>query len=241
MNAEHRQDSEHQASSARQLWAGGFVGVLSTHSLDLPGYPFGSVVPYCLGADGAPLFLLSHLSQHTKNLAADGRCSLTVSARGEGDVQQLARIVAIGDVEPLPTERGQRYLRYFPQSEFYLRELNFRFYRLEPRRFHFNNGFATARWFGIDRIVRANPLAADEETAILDHMNQDHQQALQSYFRQTGVSLELADDSIISLVGMDAEGIDLLQGERLRRLALPRPISDRQAARELLIEMASRE
>jgi hypothetical protein len=37
---------------------------------------------------------------------------------------------------------------------------------------------------------------------------------------------------------MDAEGIDLLTGQRLTRLALPRPIADRAEARAVLIEMA---
>ena len=43
------------------------IVVLSTHSLEHPGYPFGSVVPYVLDQEGLPLLLLSRLPQHTKN------------------------------------------------------------------------------------------------------------------------------------------------------------------------------
>lgn len=43
-----RQERERDLGEVRQLWAGRFQGVLSTHSLAEQGYPFGSVVPYCL-------------------------------------------------------------------------------------------------------------------------------------------------------------------------------------------------
>lgn len=236
-----RPAAEQLAWVARQLWAGRLAGVLSTHSLDLPGYPFGSLVPYCLDADGMPLVLLSHLAQHTKNLEADGHCSLTVTASGDGDVQRLARLVAVGDMEPIPADQGGRFLRYFPHTEVYLRELNFRFHRLRPRRFHFNNGFTSARWFDPERILHPNPLAPGEELAILAHMNRDHPVALSSYLRRTGVSLT-KEDSTVRMVGMDGEGIDLARNlgdeEQLHRLALPRPIADRHEARQVLIEMA---
>jgi putative heme iron utilization protein len=42
-----------QAHAARQVLAGTFHGVLSTHSLEHAGYPFGSVVPYALNQDCA--------------------------------------------------------------------------------------------------------------------------------------------------------------------------------------------
>jgi putative heme iron utilization protein len=242
MTPTDKPDSEQQAWAARQLWAGRFAGVLSTHSLDLPGYPFGSVVPYCLDASGSPVFLLSHLSQHTKNLDANPRCSLTVFEAGDSDVQQSMRIVAVGDIEPLSPELGVRYPRYFPQSEFYLRELNFRFYRLLARRFHVNAGFATARWFGPDRILRTNPLQPSEESGLLEHMNQDHPEALRSYLRQTGVFLDAEDIAAVRLAGMDGEGIDLRVGDdsngRIHRIALPQRIENRDEAREVLIEMA---
>lgn len=245
MTPTDKPDSEQQAWAARQLWAGRFVGVLSTHSLDLPGYPFGSVVPYCLDASGSPVFLFSHLSQHTKNLDADARCSLTVLQAGSGDVQQLTRIVAMGDIEPVvPAEADARYFRYFPQSEFYLRELNFRFYRLIARRFHVNSGFATARWFGPDRILRSKPFGPEEEGELLEHMNRDHSDALRSYLHQTGVFLEAESLASLRLIGIDGEGLDLRvdsdTDERIHRIALPRRIESREEAREVLIEMAGR-
>lgn len=61
---------------ARELLLKEYRGVLSTHSKSMPGFPFGSVVPYCLDAEGNPLILISRIAQHTHNLLKDpsARC-----------------------------------------------------------------------------------------------------------------------------------------------------------------------
>jgi putative heme iron utilization protein len=230
------QNSEEQASLARQLLAGAFQGVLSTHSREHAGYPFGSVVPYVLDQEGFPLLLLSHLSQHTRNVDTDPRCGLTLLDRGDGDVQERSRLSAIGDVAPRAAAAdADRYFAYFPQSAFYFRELGFRFYRFTPQRFHWNGGFATARWFSVDRIVRANPLGREAEARIVAHMNQDHADTLRRYL----AGRELSDPAaVVSMVGIDAEGIDLRVQDQIHRVTLPREIGSAQEARDVLVEMA---
>jgi putative heme iron utilization protein len=228
---------DEQSHAARQVLAGAFHGVLATHSLDLPGYPFGSVVPYVLDGEGLPLLLLSRLSQHTKNLDADRRCGLTVVEAGEGDVQQRGRLSAVGDVSPGGADAdAERYFRYFPQTRMYFEQLDFHFHRFTPRRFHWNGGFATARWFGADRIVRANPFAGEVEARILAHMNRDHADALRTYLTSTGID---PGDADVEMLGIDAEGIDLRAGERLHRVPLPRAVASAAEARAVLVEMAS--
>ncbi len=136
-------DTEKSISAARRLLAGRFCGVLATHSLDLPGYPFGSLLPYSLDHHGRPLLLLSHLAKHTRNLTADPRCSLTLTEQGDGDSQQLARLCCLGRVTPaadLPIWEQERHFRYFPHSRSYYEQLNFNFHLLETERFY-------CRWF----------------------------------------------------------------------------------------------
>lgn len=229
------QSGDEQAQAAHQLLAGTYRAVLSTHSLDLEGYPFGSVVPYACGRDGLPLLLLSHLSQHTKNLVADARCGFTVVEHGDGDVQQLARLSGLGRVVPCE-ENGDagRYFAYFPQSRMYFEELNFHFFRFVPERFHWNGGFATARWFSPDRIVRTNPFDAATEQRICSHMNEDHADALRGYL---GARLA-ADAEAVVMCGIDSEGMDLRSGDRLFRVPFERSIADAKDAREILVEMA---
>jgi putative heme iron utilization protein len=222
---------------ANALWSSSRHGVIGTYSLAQPGYPFGSVVPFVLDRSGLPLMLLSPLSQHTKNIDADPRCSLTLMEPGDGDVQQRARLSALGDVERIDAgDNAARYFRYFPHTRSYHGELGFVFYRFSPVRMHWNGGFATARWLGIDRVVEANPLDADTESRIVEHMNADHGDALRRYLGIDPSSN--ADD--VEMLGIDARGIDLRQGEELTRVALPRPIKTPDEARQVLVEMAQK-
>lgn len=72
------------AEEARTLMAAARHAVLSTLSGagPAPGAPYGSVVEFGVDAQGRPLLATSSLSPHTADLAADGRCSLTVMAAG---------------------------------------------------------------------------------------------------------------------------------------------------------------
>ena len=78
-----------------------------------PGFPYGSVTPYALSAQGAPLLLLSRLAAHTKNLLADPRASLFVGDRSAAeDPQAGARVSLLGRVAPaLARGRGRRPTR----------------------------------------------------------------------------------------------------------------------------------
>jgi len=99
---------------ARTLMLEESFGVLSTISVDIPGYPFGSVTPYCLDRMGRPVVYISPIAQHTKNIVADPRVSLTVIERGASDdVQAHGRLTYIANARPVNGARdpGERYFR----------------------------------------------------------------------------------------------------------------------------------
>jgi heme iron utilization protein len=207
---------------ACQLWAGRFQAIIATHSLADPGYPFASAVPYCLDPCGNPLLLLSHLAQHTKNLGADARCGLSVVQTTDSDLQQSLRLGCTADcqeVSPADAASQRRWFRYYPLSRRYFEQLNFRLYRLTPRRFHLNGGFGTARWLDSTRILRVSPFDEAQELDLI--------QAAQ------GVSDAVWPDPAdrptsepIRIVGVDPWGVDLARGHALRRVPLPEPITD---------------
>ena len=60
------------------------TGTLCTSSAETEGHPYGSFVTYGL-ENGAPVFLVSVMAEHTQNLLADTRCSLLVAEPGDGD------------------------------------------------------------------------------------------------------------------------------------------------------------
>ena len=65
------------AEQARTLAARVTTAALCTVAVEPAGFPYGSFVTFGLDG-GSPVFLISELAEHTKNLRADGRASLLV-------------------------------------------------------------------------------------------------------------------------------------------------------------------
>lgn len=230
------------ASAARALLNACYDGVLATLSVDVAGYPFGSVVPYCLDQRGRPLILIASIAQHTKNIRADARVSLTLFDRAEPDLQAAGRVTVLGDATRLAPEERElalRYYRWFPQSHDYDRTHDFHFYALEPRRIRFIGGFGAIHWFEPDAVLRANPFDGHAERGILEHMNADHGDALRHYCALAG--LEVPADEAPEMVGCDGEGMHLRLGLRVARIAFPAPVADLQSVRATLVAMARAE
>ncbi len=209
------------------------MGVLSTHSQAHPGYPFGSVVPYCLDNGGFPLLLLSHLAQHTRNLMAEPRCALTLAKPTPGDVQQSTRLGCVADCRPLASQaEGARYFRYYPAARTYLEQLGFRLFRLEPIRFHLNAGFATARWVGRDRIRRPNRFGIDAELNLIAEIHAHRAGALLRLLQGTG--RRPSPGKPPDIAGADPDGIDVRQEGELVRIPLPETAPSPAALLEVL-------
>ena len=69
------------AERARTLVARIATGTLCTLALEPEGYPYGSFVTVAFD-EGDPVFLISALAEHTKNLERDRRASLMVAESG---------------------------------------------------------------------------------------------------------------------------------------------------------------
>src|SRR5690348_15936252 len=105
--------------AARELLLEQSFGILSTISQDVPGFPFGSVTPYCVDDDCRPILYISTIAQHTKTLLADSRVSLTVIEpdNESDDVQARGRVSYIAKAVPVRESLDDiraRYVRYFP-------------------------------------------------------------------------------------------------------------------------------
>ncbi len=209
------------------LWHGSFHGTLSTHSQQHPGYPFGSVVPFCLDHSGCPLMLLSHVAQHSKNLAADGRCGLLIGEHGAEDPQRQARLSAVGQATLAADAKApaiERYFRHFPHTRPYFEELNFRFYRFEPAAFHLNAGFAAARWIGRDRMALDARLAADRESEWIAQAP-GYRDLIDSAWRRLTGNDSATESTPVEIAGIDPWGANLRRGERLERLGFRAPLT----------------
>ena len=105
------------AERTRTLLETESVGTLATQSVRHAGWPFASVMPYALTADGSPLFLVSSMAVHTQNLVADPRASLLVMQSGGGsDPLGSPRATLLGKALPTSGAAKDLYLPRHPSA-----------------------------------------------------------------------------------------------------------------------------
>lgn len=229
--------SEKAVKHARERLLKEYQGVLSTHSKAMPGFPFGSAVPYCLDAEGQPVILISRIAQHTHNLLADNHCSLLIGERGSKDVQAAGRLTLLARARKLTEGAAiegvaERYYRFFPKASNYHRAHDFDFWVLEPVRWRFIAGFGSIHW--LDNVTLSNPFAGTSEVEMLEHMNQDHTQAIAHYATLNG--LPVVEPA--QMVGIDSEGFHVRIGHELFWLNFHQPCHTPQDVRKALVSLA---
>lgn len=144
------QSEPSNAQRARALVELAPVGYLSTISLRYPGWPFGSVMPFAADDSGAPLFLISSLALHTKNLDADPRASLLVTQTDSAaDPLAIARLTILGNARRVEDEidaMRERYLQKHPRARAWSGFGDFHLYRLEVVDLYYVGGFGVQQW-----------------------------------------------------------------------------------------------
>jgi len=183
---------------------------LATHATALPGFPFASVVSFVADERHRPVFLISRLAEHTRNLATDARAGLVMAMRmGEGEI---ARVTLLGEARPIEANPllTNRYLRHHPHAEYFLQLGDFAFYRLDPLRILAVGGFAQAGWIEGARLLDAPAMTLEEEAALLER----HADELPSGWR---------------LVGADFYGVNVLREGQLSRIRFPTGAVTREA------------
>jgi len=192
---------------ALQLLHAASSGTLATHSLQLPGYPFATPLPFVPDEHHAPLFLVSGLAEHTKNLVADSRSSFLVSSPNGANVLTGARMTLVGDAERIEAspELTARYLRYQPDAERYLSLGDFAFFRLTPKRVRYIAGFGQMGWIENAEWAQAATLPlADEATCL--------------------TALTGSAAAGVRVLGLDWYGADIEHHGKRDRLRLAQPV-----------------
>jgi putative heme iron utilization protein len=225
-------------ATARRLLRTGLTGSLATAGAD--GAPHVSFVAYAQRMDGAPLFLFSGLSAHTKNLAKEPRFALLVgdAPKAEGDPLDSPRVTLLGRLakSAAPQDRA-RFLRRHPAAEMYAGFPDFAIFAAELADIHFVGGFARARSLAVREVLLDLAGAAglaEAEAGIVAHMNQDHAAAAGLY----ATRLLGQPAGPWRLTGIDPEGCDLRALNRTARLDFGRRIATPAEAREMLVSLA---
>lgn len=134
---------------ARRLLVEAGQAALSTLSArqGTEGWPYGSLVLVARDADGTPLIVVSDLSQHSRNLAADPRASLLLDGTaGLEDPLSGPRLTLLCRAEPAGVEAIERFVARHPSAAEWARFGDMRCLRLVPEIAHLVAGFGQVRW-----------------------------------------------------------------------------------------------
>jgi len=222
------------AIEAKRLLRLAREGALAT--IDAPaGTPLTTLVGVASDWDGSPLFLMSELSRHTRNLAADPRASLLlVSPRGRGDPLNRPRLSLGGRIAPHPDPSSRRrYLQRNPKAKLYAAFADFTVRRLHIETIHFNGGFGRADAVSLGELLApASEIGAlvEAEARLLQEIEALGEAAIS---RLAGAH---AGRRAWRAIGIDAEGFDLAAGGATARVDFPAPALDPDAWRERLRE-----
>ena len=228
------------AERARTLALVGLIGSLSTHSQRVPGFPFGSMMPYAVDDLGRPIFFISSMAMHTHNLRQDPRASLLITQPDvSGDPLGAARVTLLGDVTEAPSgEVRELYLSRYENAKFWQDYTDFAYYRLHVSAVYFIGGFGVMGWISAEDYgsARPDPLAT-AAPGIVRHMNDDHADALRLIARR--FAGEACDEAAITAVDRLGFHLRLKSGDRIhgRRVAFLREVRDTEEARAVFVEM----
>lgn len=237
-NTSDRPEKAAIAAEARTLVRRAFKGSLA--SLDGPtGSPYASLITVATDASGAPIFLISTLARHTRNLVGDSRASILIDGTSvEADPLQGARLTLSGKAEKMSDAAiRRRFLARHPDAEFYADFPDFSFWRLTVEGAHFIGGFGRiVDLLPEDLLVPLDGAEAllEAEPGIVEHMNEDHGDALALY----ATAHAGGEPGDWRMTGIDPEGCDIARGADGRRIVFSRPILTPGDARKELVRLA---
>ena len=223
-------DHDH-AWEARKLLRAARVGTLASSA---QGQPYASLVTPACAPDLSLLLFLSDLSEHTRHLRADARCSvLVVGAAESANPQTAPRVTVTGVAEPLAEPAlKSRYLAVHPYAAMYAQFADFSIWRIRPMGGLYVGGFARAKRLRMADLapeVASVAAVGSAVAGIMSHCNADHPDALAAIAGVPGSW---------RMVAVDVDGCDLADGERVLRIHWSAPVADPDGVRRELIRLA---
>jgi heme oxygenase (biliverdin-IX-beta and delta-forming) len=228
---------EEPAFAARRLMRTSLKGSLATLDRE-SGHPYASLVLVATEPDGAPIFLISGLALHTRNLQKDPRASVLLDGTGGlGDPLTGGRLTLMGAAQPSPGPTARRrFLARHRSAEAYASFTDFAVYGLTPVGGHYVGGFGTIVDLKPARLLTDVADARElmeAEADILAHMNGDHADAVVLY----ATELARCPPGAWEMCGIDPDGIDLLHRTNTARIDFPSRVRTPAEARNALVAL----
>ena len=212
-------------TSARRLLRTQAFATLATLEAT-SNHPYASLIAVATAIDGTPVFLISTLAWHTRNLEADPRASILLAsqANSNDDPLNMGRISVMGTAKRAsdPSLR-RRFLARHPSAVSYVDFSDFSFWRLDVEQAHFVGGF------GRISTLSANEILLDREAVSLwnanadaatERLNKDRSELIERLAASAGGQAS----QNWRVAACDPDGCDLVAGEHAVRLTFKNPI-----------------
>ena len=215
------------------------AAILSTMSKKYEGYPFGSFITYVSDKNRTLLMYTSDIAQHTKNLKTNSKACVTLfKLDTEYDKQNSSRLTLMGDLKDVPVddldECQERFIKFLPESKKYSSMHDFKFYKLEISRIRWIGGFGDIAWLNPKNWQDDLPKWAKNEKMMIDHMNDDHANVLQSALHaQHGIK-----DKNVSMIALTIDGYYVNSKENLYFISFDAPVFKPIDYRKVLVKQA---
>ena len=229
------------AERARTLVGQMTTGTLCTVAAEPEGYPYGSFVTVAFD-DGNPVFLVSTLAEHTRNLQRDPRASLLVAESGSEDPLANGRVTLLGPCRQVDGDGGSArvaFLATHPNAAYYADFRDFAFWRLEVESIRYIGGYGRMSWVEAAEwhTAEPDPLAASA-AGIIAHMNADHADGMVLYCKAFSKATNI---TAASMTGVDRYGFEMsavtAEGPRPVRLAFADQVGTPEEVRAALVAM----
>jgi putative heme iron utilization protein len=202
-------------------------------------HPYASLIAVAPDADGAPVFLISRLALHTRNLEADPRATVLLAEAAEGDPLNAGRVSLMGTAEPADDPRIRRaFLARHPEAAGYAGFADFRFWRLRPERAHYVGGFGRIATLGAADFLPSaeySRLWAERAEAAAARVNEERPELI----RQLAVSGD-EPASAWRIAACDPYGCDLALNSLIQRKVFTERLADPAGLAEALEALARR-
>ncbi len=216
---------------ARKLFRAARAATLATAADG--GQPFSTLATPACAPDFSIFLLLSDLSEHTRHLRVEPRCSLLAVGTAETANPQTAPRVTVTGIAAVDDDPAAlaRYLAIHPYAAMYAGFGDFHLWRIRPMGALLVGGFARAtrvRMADLSPDPAAVAAVVESEAGILSHCNQDHADALAAIAGEAGDW---------RMVVADSDGMDLARDEKVARFHWSAPVADSGGVRTELVRM----
>ena len=215
------------------------AAILSTMSNKYEGYPFGSFITYVSDRNRTLFMYTSDIAQHTKNLKSNPKACVTLFRLDtDYDKQNSSRLTLMGDLKTVSNEElddcQDRFIKFLPESKKYSSMHDFKFYKLVISRVRWIGGFGDIAWLNPKNWNDEKPKWSKNETMMIDHMNEDHSNVIQSALNaQYGIK-----DKKAQMIALTIDGYYISSKENIYFINFDKPVLKALDYRKILVKQA---